>query len=106
MICYRHALKRHNAQPLFSNFLDTANWLQVEVGSELFWNSITSGQLAAFEDAAGVYVGMVDEHDYTFNQGTFWICFKPDPTRDPLPDGQDTLPVAFGVRDKIMLEVI
>ena len=105
MICYRHALKRHSKTPIFRNLKDQADWLEVEVGVKNFWDYLQHGQLVAFEDGQGVYVGIVDEYDHELENGHMWIYFKPDPSRDPLPAHQDTLPVAFGIRDKIMMEI-
>lgn len=105
MICYRHALKRHYKEPTFRSLLEPADWLEAEVGTKNFWKYLSHGQLFAFEDAAGVYVGIVDEFDFALEQNAMWIYFKPDPSRDPLPEGQESLPVQFGLRDKVMMEI-
>ena len=105
MICYRHALKRHYKEPTFRSYLEQADWLEVEIGTKNFWKHLSHGQLFAFEDAGGVYVGIVDEFDFELENNTMWIYFLPDPTRDPLPLTQESLPVQFGIRDKVMMEV-
>jgi hypothetical protein len=106
MISYEDALERHNKQPLHKNILDQARWKEVEVGSQEYWQQMNTGKLAAFEDTSGVYVGIVQEYDFEWENSSLWIYFLPDPTKSPLPMLQDALPVCFGARDKIMIEVV
>lgn len=106
MICYAHALKRHGVQPAYKNLRQVAEWKELQVGTHEFWMNIAPGKLAAFQQGMGVYVGFVEEYDFDIENGYMWIYFQPDPTHDKLPEGQDTLPVSFAVRDKIMMEVV
>lgn len=106
MICYSHALKRHGKERLYKTLRDEAAWKEIEVGTKEFWENLTAGKLIAHEDANGVYVGIVDEYDFALENGYIWIYMKPDPSQFSLPEGQDTLPVQFGVRDKIMMEIV
>ena len=105
-ISYREALQRHGKQALYVSFMDEATWKEVEVGTKEFWNNLSTGQLIAFESGSGIYVGIVYEHDFALENGCMWIYFTPDPTQLPLPDVQEQLPVCFGIRDKIMMEVV
>lgn len=106
MITYEEALARHSKEPLHRNILDSARWKELEVGTQEYWQQINSGKLAAFEDSSGVYVGIVQEYDFEFENSNLWIYFLPDPTQQELPGHQDTLPVCFSPRDKIMIEVV
>lgn len=103
MICYHHALKRHNATPIWSSPTTEAKWIEVEVGTPQFWNNLQHGQLIAY-NPDDVYVGILDEYEWAMENGSMFLYLFPDPTKMPLPEGQETLPVQFGIRDKIMME--
>ena len=109
MISYEEALRRHNTAEILANPLSPLAetiWAETEVGTPDFWANLKLGILAAFESANGDYVGIVSEYENNLsNQGIVWIYFLPDPTDRSLPEGQESLPVAFGIRDKIWMEM-
>ena len=106
MICYTHALKRHGKEPVYKDLRHEAVWKEIEVGTREFWEHLSIGQLIAFESGSGIYVGIVDEYDYELENGHMFIYFLPDPTHSPLPEGQKSLPIGFGIRDKIKMEIV
>lgn len=109
MIDYQEALQRHNTSEIIANPINPAAetiWSETEVGTADFWANLKLGILAAFENSSGYYVGIISEYENNLrDQGIVWIYFQPDPTEPPLPEGQETLPVAFGIRDKIWMEM-
>jgi hypothetical protein len=105
-ITYREALHRHGEKALYKNFIEMAEWKELEVGTKEFWDNISGGKLAAFESSSDIYVGIVHEYDLDVYNNIVWIYFIPDPTHSPLPESQEHLPVCFGLRDKIMMEVM
>lgn len=105
MITYEEALLRHQTTPLARAERYSSHWHEVEVGTTTFWKVIGTGLLIAFKSGGGVYVGIVDEYDLEMEGGFMWVHVRPDPSQPPLPAIQDTLPVSFCYRDKIMLEI-
>jgi hypothetical protein len=104
MISYLEALQRHNTTALAKQDGTLAAWIEVEVNTAFFWNALDFGKLAAFEDSNGVYVGIIESWDIEEDHDAIWLWFKHDPTRDPIPETQSSLPVLFTNRNKIMIE--
>lgn len=106
MISYQEACKRQNTTPLCTEpHKLNATWEEVEVGTRKFWHNALPGVLLAFESATDIYVGKIESVDSGAWSGGLWVYLYPDNTKDPLPEDQKTLPVMFGLRDKLMMEI-
>lgn len=107
MITYQEALDRHNAETVQRSHESETTWKKYSVGTKDFWANIQTGILVGHETITGDYIGIVS--DYYSDEdmsGIIWVWMKPDPTAPPLPDFQDDLPVAFGIREDIWLETL
>ena len=98
---------RHNTTAVVRDLQKTSTWKEYEVGTVEFWENIRFGILVGYEGSDKDYVGIVtDYYADPEDAGIIWIFTRPDPTDYQLPEGQDELPIAFVLRDKIWMETL